>query len=404
MGESKVPLYAYVDESGNTGANVFDDAQPDYYTAALISRGDFDKSYGASVRAIAKRVDADAIHANELGIGRLETIAQDILDILDSSNATFFVSHVEKKYLIATKLFDIFFDSGENAAVPWHVYNIKPLKIGMAFKLAYVLTEDIARDFWKCLLMSRESDARAGLPPICEAIKARLDLLPDARSREVLGQGLDWIITHPESVHFATEHKLAKQGHFPNLVAFANLIQGLQQMSERTRRPIAFINHDEQNQFAKSLTNWHKMFSNASPDVIEWAGESYSLQWVPGSTFVMKPDHESPGIQIADVALWLFQQSLKGKQLPPACESLLAFVLTNGWHNDFSIDGVHASMMNEYGEVLFGPMDDEKLEAGKALLRESEEARVKSMQQYEADGLPPFARALPKHSSQLQSD
>ena len=33
-------------------------------------------------------------------------------------------SRVEKKYLAATKVFDTYFDSGENLAMPWQAYNI----------------------------------------------------------------------------------------------------------------------------------------------------------------------------------------------------------------------------------------------------------------------------------------
>lgn len=395
MGEARTPLFAYVDESGNTGRNIFDTAQPDYYTAALVSRGDFDRNYGDQVRAIAGKVGATAIHANELGLGRLETIADDLLRLLHRAGASFFVSRVEKKYLLATKMFDTLFDSGENAAVPWHAYNLKPLKIIGAFKLAGVITDDIARDFWKCLLMPKEADARAALPPICEAIKARLDILPDARSRELLGQGLDWIIAHPECVQFATEQKLAKQGHFPNLVAFANLLEGLQSMSSHLNKKIASIIHDEQNEFGRMLSSWHGLFSNASPDVIEWAGERYSLQRAPGSLFVIKPDDQSPGIQMADVALWLYGQWLKGKDLPENCERLLLFILANGWHNDFSFEGVEHSLLNQFGEVMFGDMPEEKLEAGRALVKMSEERRVASMEQYEIDGLPPFMRTPP---------
>lgn len=395
MGEARTPLFAYVDESGNTGRNIFDTAQPDYYTAALVSRGDFDRAYGDKVRAIAAKVGADAIHANELGLGRLELIATDLLQLLERAGASFFVSRVEKKYLLATKMFDTLFDSGENAAVPWHAYNLRPLKIIAAMKLGAVLTEEIARDFWKCLLMPREADARAALPPICEAIKARLHILPDARSREILGAGLDWVIAHPECVQFATEQKLAKQGHFPNLVAFANLLEGLQNMSGRLNKKIASIVHDEQNEFGRSLDSWHGLFSNASPDIIEWGGESYSLQRAPGSLFLMKPDHESPGIQMADVALWLYGQWLKGKALPENCERLLVFILANGWQNDFSFKGVEQSLLDQFGEVMFGDMAEEKLEAGRALVKMSEERRLASMAQYEVDGVPPFMRTPP---------
>lgn len=395
MGESKIPIYAFVDESGNTGRNIFDKAQPDYYTAALVTKGDFDLRYGVRVKAIAGKVGATAIHANELGLGRLETIAGDLFDLLDGAGAHFFVSRVEKKYLLATKMFDVLFDSGENAAVAWHTYNFKPLKIMLAFKLGHIVDDVIAHDFWKCLLMPKEQDARGALPPICDALKARLHLLPDQGSRDVLTKGLDWVVAHPECVQFATEQKLAKQGHFPNLVAFANLLQGLQTFSKLWRKRVARITHDEQNEFGKSLGSWHGLFSNAAPDVIEWVGESYSLQWTPGSRFVMKPDVESAGIQMADVALWLYGQFLKGKELQGNCLRLLELILDRGWHNDFSFAGVEEAMMEQWGEVFFGPVESEKLVLAAEMLKQAEQRRLASMAQYEVDGLPPFARSQP---------
>jgi hypothetical protein len=209
MGESKIPIYAYVDESGNTGKNIFDKDQPDYYTAALVTKGNFDVHYAQRVKVIAGKVGAIAIHANELGLGKLELIAGALFDLLDRAGAHFFVSRVEKRYLLATKMFDMLFDSGENAAVAWHAYNFKPLKIMLAFKLGHIINDEIARDFWTCLLNPREAAARAALPPVCEALKARLHLLPDQGSRDVLGRGLDWVIAHPECVQFATERKIA---------------------------------------------------------------------------------------------------------------------------------------------------------------------------------------------------
>lgn len=399
MGESKTPIYAYVDESGNTGKNIFDATQPNYYTAALISKGDFDARYAPKVNAIAARVGSAAIHANELGLGRLEPIADDLFALLVGADVQFFVSRVEKKYLLATKMFDTLFDSGENAAVAWHNYNIRPLKIMLAFKLAHVISDDIAHAFWKCLLTPKEADARAQLPVICQSLKARLHLLPDQRSQEVLGEGLDWVIEHPECVQFATERQLAKQGHFPNLVAFSNLLQGLQDHSKRVRRRVACITHDEQNEFGKALGSWHGLFSNASNEEIQWAGETYTVCWTPGSRFVMKPDNESAGIQMADVALWLYGQALKDKELPPACERLLALVLDRGWHSDFSFVGVEEQMLEKWGPVMFGPMEQQKLDAAAEYLQDAEGRRRASMAEFEADCVVPFMRPAPSVES-----
>lgn len=395
MGESKLPIFTYVDESGNTGKNIFDANQPEFFTAALVNKGDFDAQWGGRIKAVAQRVGADAIHANELGIGRLEEVADELFAILSASGAHFFVSRVEKRYLLATKMFDVLFDSGENAAVAWHNYNLKPLKIVLAFKLSAVLDEEIAREFWDILMLARQGEARKRLPGFCERLKGKLHILPDARSREILGEGLDWIVDHPECVQVVEmEQKIAKQGHYPNLVGFINLLDGLERYSKLWKKKIARITHDETNEFGRVLKQWHELHSNASPEIFRWAGEEYSVQFAAGSKFVMAKDHDSPGIQMADTALWLYGQYLKGKRLPPGCAGILNLVLERGWQNDFSFQGVHDSIVEQWGEVFYGPIAPEKLEASRAMLDKAEAARRESMAQYEADGLAPFERSL----------
>lgn len=393
MGQSRVPLYVYVDESGNTGRNIFDKSQPDYHAAAFISKGDFDVSHHGRVRDLAAIFGESALHANHLGLGRIEQISARLLDIWAATGARFFVSRVQKDYLLATKMFDVLFDSGENASVAWHNYNLRPMRIILAFKLGHIISEEIGREFWQCLL-SKASEAQRILPSICLKLKERLHLLPDRRSREVLSEGLDWVVKHPECAQFTTEQSILKKGHLPNLVAFVNLIDGLQVYSQNYKRKVAAIIHDEQNEFGRSLHSSHGLFSNAAPDVIQWAGESYSLQKVPGSRFEMKRDEESAGIQMADVALWLYGQALKGKELPRGCAGLINYVLENGWHNDFSFAGVERQLTESYGHVLFGPMPDAQLDAARRMLVMAEERRRASMAQYESDGLPPFMRPI----------
>jgi len=87
MGESKLPLYAYVDETGNTGHNLFDEAQPDFFTAALITKGDFDLTFGQRTRAIAQGLGTQELHGKELGTKQLEAAAPDIIKLLRSAKA-----------------------------------------------------------------------------------------------------------------------------------------------------------------------------------------------------------------------------------------------------------------------------------------------------------------------------
>jgi hypothetical protein len=392
MGASKLPLYAYVDETGNTGHNLFDEAQPDFYTAALITKGDFDLAFAESTAAIAGKLGERSLHGKELGVGKLEAVAPDIIRLLGAAKANFFVSRVEKKYLLGTKLFDSLFDSGENAAVAWHNYNFRPLKIMLAFKLAFILDLETARLFWQCILEPSQEKALGMLPKVCERLLENINGLPDARSREVLSQGLEWARDHPESIHIHTDRKSARHGHFPNMVAFTNLLDGLENHSRRLKRPVARITHDKQSEFQKTLTAWHEMLSNASPEEITWAGETYSLQRVVGSAFQVKADEASPGLQVTDIVLWLYHQLRKNRPLPHGCMAVLAYVFENGWESDFSFSGVERMYLAKWKHIMDTPLSSEKEQEARQMLAQGEQMRRQSMERYEQDGTPPFMR------------
>ena len=71
-------------------------------------------------------------------------------------------------------------------------------------------------------------------------------------------------------------------------------------------------------------------------------------------------------------------------------QAYLNLFLEKGWNNDFSFAGVRRNIMEEWGDVLFGPIQEEKLEAARKMLEQAENRRQKSMAQYEADSIPPF--------------
>jgi len=289
---------------------------------------------------------------------------------------TSFFRVLKKKYLLATKVFDSIFDSGENAAISWEDYNLRPLRIILAFKVAHIIDADTARMFWQCLLIPKEADAYALLPQVCERLIENVPRLPDARSREIITDGLVWARDHPEAIQILNDRRSAKQGHFPNMVAFTNLLNGLQHYSQLWKRPVARITHDQQSEFEKSLKLHHEIFSNASPEQMKWAGETYTLQVVPDSEFVVSEDSLSPGIQIVDIVLWIYSQYAKGKRLPGGCERLLRYATDHAWISDFSFKGVEETILEKYGEVLFGEFPAEKEAWARGYLVEAENVEL----------------------------
>ncbi len=389
-------MFAYVDETGNTGSNLFDEAQPDFFTAALVTKSNFDLVREDAVRSLSRSIGVDSLHASVLGFGPIEKIAPRLLAILKEADARFFISRVEKRYLLATKLFDTFFDSGENPAAHWTFYNFRLLRLMLCFKVATIITYGIAEQFWAMLMAKRESDARAMIPGICDALLERVHVIVDQRSRDIVTETLTWSRAHPEALDIFISGRQAKNGHMPNMVAFANLLEGLEDFSKRWDRPLRKIVHDRQSQFEETLREWHRMFSNASDEPVHRPGETYVIQKVAGSTFAVSASDESAGIQVADTVLWLYRQVLSGKGIPRASARLLNHVFKKAWQSDFSFDGVGRFADEKHRELMERDIPDMAITAGAEMRASMEAHRQKVMQLYEIDGLMPYERELNK--------
>jgi uncharacterized protein DUF3800 len=385
-------LFAFVDETGNTGSNVFDEAQPDFFTGALITKSNFDVLHKKTLRAICQKHGFRSLHASVLGFGPIEKIAPDLLNLLKKVDARFFVSRVEKRYLVATKLYDTFFDSGENPAANWNAYNVRVMKLTLCFKLATILTDEIEREFWAMLMARNEKQARAKIPGICDAILENVHMLIDQRSREVVTQTLMWSRDHPEALDIFIAGRQAKNGHMPNMVAFTGLLDGLEGFSKRWNRPLRKIVHDRQSQFEGSLKEWHRMFSNASGEPIHRPGETMVMRKVPGSTFEISSSDESAGIQVADLSLWLFRQFLAGKALPGGSAAILNYVFKKGYQQDFSFRGVGDQVDRQLREIMAKDIPNEAMEAGRRLRDQQEQLQQHLIAKYEEDGLMPYER------------
>jgi len=233
------------------------------------------------------------------------------------------------------------------------------------------------------------------LPGICARLHGNLLEVPDYKSREVLGEGLEWARRHPKAIQIHTDRKLSRQAHFPNLVAFANLLDGLDHFSKRYKKRVARITHDQQAEFAKSLAAFHELYTTAAPDQIRWAGETFSLQKVVGSEFEVKADEQSAGIQVTDVVLWLYSQFRKQRELPAKCTAIIKYVMGRGWESDFSFSGVDRLMQERFGAIFNAPITPEQEAQARELLARAEQNRLESMAEYERDHLPPFMRDAP---------
>ncbi len=383
-------MYVYVDETGNTGNELFDPEQPVFVTAAMMTKTNFDAVRRGDLKAIAGRVGASSLHANELGISRIEEIADDLLRVIRNANARFFVSRLEKSYLAAAKVFDTYFDAGENLAVPWHAYWIRPLRLVLMFKLAtYIVDEEISRTVWNCITAKTEAKSAGLFVDGAHAILARAARLPDARSREIVTQAMQWAITNPENFSTHIRDKVSRNAHSPNFVAFSNLMDGLHKTSKAWDRPVREIVHDRQEQFEKTLTRWHEVYSRpemANEEPLHWPGEKepITLGKTLGSKLRFDTEDNSPGLQVLDVLLWLFKRAITDKDIGPKGARLLNRMFQRGWQNDLSFDGVGSAVEEQLEAIWNAPISEEQARLGAELLAKEQENRMAALKSYVA--------------------
>lgn len=381
-------MFAYADETGNTGANIFDPEQPMFMTAALLTKTNFDILHSGSLRTVAGSIGEVELHANELGIERVEKCAGQLLRIIKKADARFFVSRIEKRYLATTKLVDTLFDSYENKAVPWHVYNIRPLRLMTVFKVASILEVETAKKFWSALMEPNRDRAYVLLVESLKEISGNIERLPDDRSRDLIGESITWALNNTEAIYLHTSSKATRLEHLPNIVAFSSLLEGIEKCSQLWKRPVREIVHDRQSQFQKTLRGWHELTSNAVSGVIEWTlGEKISVRRVPGSSFRISSAQESAGIQMVDTILWLYRRGLEGKPVGEDSIKFMTYVFSRAHMHDMSFEFVGNRLeqfLAELNEKPFGPEDEAR---GREFLRIAEERRQRAMAEYAEDKL-----------------
>ncbi|MER9528525.1 DUF3800 domain-containing protein [Mesorhizobium sp. M0309] len=381
-------MWAYVDETGNTGNNLFDPEQPLFITAAFMTKSNFDLVERASIAAIAKKVDSAALHANVLGVARIEEIAADLHKVLKRADPRFFLSRLEKLYLSATKVVDTFFDQGENHAVPWHVYWLRPMRLMLTFKLAkFVITEDIAQTVWKCVTAKSEATSKAFFVEAAKAMLEHVDNLPDARSRQVVREALEWAVANPENFSTYLSEKALRYTHSPNFVAFTNLLDGLDDASTRWKRPLREIVHDKQAELEKTFASWHATVSKpelADAEPLHWPGEAepIKVQKVSGSTFRTSTEDDSPGLQVVDVLLWSFKRVFEGKDVGQNTAKLLNWASKRTYQHDFSFQGVGESAEAAFHRIMNADLPDKAITESKDMLENYEQNRRKHMTAY----------------------
>jgi hypothetical protein len=370
-------MYAFIDESGNTGANVFDLQQPDFLTAAFITRADFDSLYGQQVASLASQAGLDEIHGNELGPKGIDTIGRDLADLLDSIPHALFIGRVVKRDLSVLKFFDTVFDPNDNPTVPRHAY-YSPLRVLLVNNFRLTLDEKDLVQFWQAVSSKSESNSRELLSRACSGALRRVERISDNRARDLVEGALRWARENPGELTLFAREKEIRARHYPNLVIFPELLWTLQRQADEWGTSVTEIRHDEQSQFGAALRSVHEAISAAKHDVVIRVGPlEQRLGAVPDSRFVLPSSSSSPGIQVADVLLWLLKQTMSGREFGAAADGLLKGI-GRASRYELSMGALQYRLIEEL-EKIERPLTAEDLRRGQAILDVEEDRRRKAL-------------------------
>lgn len=382
LGDASTMIHCYIDESGNTGGNLFDSTQPNFYTGAVIAAFDFDKRYPALLRDIAKSCGQDDFHANALGMERLRPHLPALQSLIKREKIRFFIGRVEKRHLILAKFIDVFMDPAENRAAPWHIYSTLHMRFLMLFNLNSIISEEARKEFWSALMDPNEASATQSLKRSIALVQSALLACPERRTREIIGEAVAWAHDNCEALNYFSKSKRHRIPHFPNLVAFPEMLAAFDNVAAHNGLDVAEIKHDRQCEVEAVLRDWHRLFANAGDEELNIFGEVRKLRAVPHSSFVIASSKDSAGIQLIDLVLWLERIRVEGGPVPPEAKAFIERVERNAEFFDMSMAYTKKRCLElnrQICDVPFGPQEEAR---GRAWLADIEERRQASMREY----------------------
>lgn len=334
-------MYCYVDESGNTGNNLFDTAQSVLYYGLLTSKTNLDVTAEPLLKALRAKLGVDRLHANELGVARLSEIANDLGRFALKRDIRFSLYKVAKPDHAIITFFDQVFDAGMNEAVPWPHY-WTPLRYVLTFKVAHLFDEETAKAAWAARQETNPARAAEALQKICSTLLERVPNLPDSRSQELVSGALKWATANPFEISYGSGNKDSALQISPNLVGFQQVLQYIAIQARKQSRTVRRIVVDRQTQFNKAQAELSDIYrrlrghkQSMGPDMPEM-----DMTNMPDIPPTFSPGDESAGLELVDVVLWVAKRKEDGKPVSPELAQMFNAFAKRGTTDEVSLAGL----------------------------------------------------------------
>jgi Protein of unknown function (DUF3800) len=349
-------LFFHVDESGNSGNNLFDPNQPVLSYGVLSSKTNVDALGIKTHAAILRKVGAESLHANELREEGLTEIAGELVALQQRLNFRFDYYFIHKPSFAVTTLFNAVFDAGINKAMKWDWY-WTPMRFPLVASLDYIVDEEILRESWRLCLIPRDKVKAEGdqISALLSRVLERLEASEiDLRMNEVMRDALLFGIRNPLEMDFGIYSPTALS---PNSIGFQFVLTAIARRQKLAGRKALGITVDRQAQFNKAQLRTYDIQSKlatalrasrrdrvrylAHPFLEGVRGDAAALiSHFPEEKVTIAPSEKSVGLQITDAYLWLTNRAMSGRAMPRELGPILEGVFKKGLIDGISIDGM----------------------------------------------------------------
>ncbi len=371
-------VYFYIDESGHTGPNLFDPAQPRLYYGVVSTETNLDELWIEEVASLRLQLAGRRLHAAELGNRGLLSVSRELGLISRTANLQLDICQVAKPDIAIISFFDQVFDQGLNPAVTWSGY-WTPLRFMLLIKVAVLFDQDLALRAWSARLDLNEARATEELVALCGELRARVDRLPDERSKQIIGDALEWAALHPRAIGYSPRTKADRLAAMPSVFGFQAVVNGISTLLRENGQTASRIVVDRQSQFNKAQRSLLEFYQSVQP-ARYFSGlglPALDTRDIPETPLEFVAGHESLGLGLVDAYLWMYSRALAGHELPGRLQQLLLPPAEQGRFHEISLGAMESYWARYFLELPEPSKQD--LTRAQELISADEERRLRAV-------------------------
>lgn len=370
-------MFFHIDESGNTGNNLFDAVQPTLSYGVLSSKLNVDALGRAAHAAMLRKLGVFSLHANQLGTGGLLEIAPELIALQRRFRFRFDYYYIHKPAYALVILFDAIFDAGLNKAVKWEMY-WTPMRFLAIHNLSQLCDEALLKIAWQ-LCISKSVEERSGeiVALLTDLRKRNKKSRLDNRTKELFDAAFGYGIEHPQELDFGvSDQKMIS----PNAVGFQFVLSSIARRLRAGKRKDALsIKVDRQTEFNPAQVGTHYAQKRISEGLASIEGQERRMylehplydglgdeetlrKGMPKKEIEVDSSEASIGLQIVDVYLWLINRGQSKSEPPSELQFLAHHFLKHSCFDSISMEGM-AVRWNAFEKKLpaFDELTDEQL-------------------------------------------